>query len=42
MFSSMKNALKRELMPVGLHPNKEGYRVWAQAVEPIIVKFLGE
>lgn len=42
VFLDDKGKLKRELMPDGLHPNPEGYRVWAQAMEPTIRKFLGE
>ncbi len=34
--------LNRELMPDGLHPNEEGYRAWAKAMDPTIQKFLGE
>lgn len=42
IFLDEKGNLKRELMPDGLHPNAEGYRVWAKAMEPTIQKFLGE
>lgn len=42
VFLDDKGNLKRDLMPDGLHPNPEGYRVWAEAMEPTIVKFLGE
>lgn len=42
VFLDENGKLKRDLMPDGLHPNVEGYRVWAQAMEPTIRKFLAE
>ncbi|QTN32328.1 hypothetical protein HZ994_08290 [Akkermansiaceae bacterium] len=42
VFLDDEGKLNRALMPDGLHPNLEGYRVWAQAMEPTIRKFLGE
>ena len=29
-------------MPDFLHPNEAGYRIWAEAMEPMIKKLLGE
>ena len=42
VFLDDKGNLKTDLMPDGLHPNEEGYRVWGEAMEPTIKKFLGE
>jgi beta-glucosidase len=42
IFLDGEGKLNRALMPDGLHPNIEGYRVWAKAMEPTIRKFLGE
>jgi len=42
VFLDEKGHMNRALMPDGLHPSIEGYRVWAQAMEPVIRKFLGE
>lgn len=42
VFLDENGNMKRDLMPDGLHPNEEGYRVWGKAMEPAIRKFLGE
>ena len=42
VFLDEKGTLNRELMPDGLHPNEEGYRAWAKAMEPTIQTLLGE
>ena len=42
VFLNKDGSLKRELIPDALHPNVEGYRVWAKAMEPTIVNLLGE
>jgi beta-glucosidase len=42
VFLDDKGHIKRELMPDALHPNEEGYRVWAKAMEPTLRKLLGE
>lgn len=34
--------LRKELMPDLLHPNSEGYRVWAEAMEPTIARLMRE
>jgi beta-glucosidase len=41
VFLDDKGNLNRGLMPDGLHPNEEGYRVWGKAMEPTISRFLG-
>ena len=42
VFLNEDGTLKREIMPDALHPNVEGYRVWAKAMEPTIRQLLGE
>lgn len=42
VFLDEKGNIKKDLMPDGLHPNEEGYRVWGKAMEPTITKLLGE
>ena len=37
-----KGILTREIMPDLLHPNEKGYQIWAEAMEPTIVKLMGE
>ena len=34
--------LPKRLMPDLLHPNKEGYKIWAEAMEPAIHDLLGK
>jgi enterochelin esterase-like enzyme/lysophospholipase L1-like esterase len=34
--------LPKDVMPDLLHPNSKGYEIWASAVEPTIVRLLGE
>ena len=31
-----------DLVPDGTHPNEKGYAAWAEAMEPVIAKLLGE
>lgn len=42
VFLDDKGNLKMDLMPDGLHPNEDGYRVWAEAMEPKLKELLGE
>ncbi len=42
VFLDEDGTMNKDLMPDGLHPNEAGYRVWAEAMEPAIRKFLGE
>jgi beta-glucosidase len=37
-----KSVLTREIMPDLLHPNEKGYQIWAETMEPTIVKLMGE
>jgi len=41
-FLNKKGVLTREVMPDLLHPEEKGYRIGAQAMEPTIVKLMGE
>ncbi len=34
--------LPQEIMPDFLHPGAEGYRLWAEAMEPRVKELLGE
>mgnify|MGYP002640175882 CR=1 FL=1 len=34
--------LNKRIMPDLLHPNEQGYRIWAEAMEPTIKKLMGE
>ena len=42
VFLLENGELPEELMPDYLHPNKEGYRLWAEAMEPMIESLTGE
>ena len=39
-FLDENGILPESLMPDGLHPNEEGYRIWAQALLPLIQEHL--
>ena len=41
-FLSADGTLTKEIMPDFLHPNKKGYEIWAQAMEPKIAELMGE
>jgi beta-glucosidase len=41
-FLNADGSLKKELMPDYLHPNEEGYRLWAEAMEPVVAEMMGE
>ncbi len=42
VFLNEEGNLTREIMPDLLHPGKEGYRRWAEAIEEDIVRIMGE
>lgn len=42
LFQDRDGRLKRDLMPDLLHPNEQGYQVWAEAMEPQLKSLLGE
>jgi beta-glucosidase len=41
-FLDDEGVLSKEIMPDLLHPNKRGYAMWAEAVEPAIKQLMGE
>jgi lysophospholipase L1-like esterase len=41
-FLEDDGTLPKEIMPDLLHPNKKGYIIWAEAMEPTIQKLMGE
>ncbi len=41
-FLKDDRTLPRDIMPDLLHPNKKGYEIWAEAMEPTISKLMGE
>ena len=41
-FLDKQGVLPKEIMPDMLHPNEEGYALWAEAMEPKIAQLLGE
>ena len=36
LFLNDDGVLPKDIMPDFLHPNKEGYAIWGNAVEPIL------
>jgi lysophospholipase L1-like esterase len=34
--------LTKDIMPDYLHPNKAGYKIWAEAIEPKVAELMGE
>ena len=40
IFLNADGTMKRDLMPDALHPNPEGYRVWAEAMKPTLDKLM--
>ena len=41
-FLTEDGELTKKIMPDYLHPNKTGYTIWAEAIEPKIVELMGE
>lgn len=41
-FLTEDGTLTPEVMPDALHPNENGYRIWAEAIEPKVRELLGE
>ena len=41
-FLDDEGNLPKDIMPDLLHPNAQGYEIWAQAMEPTIKKLMGE
>ena len=42
LFLQKDGVLPPEIMPDFLHPNKAGYEIWANAIEPIVADALGD
>lgn len=41
-FLTDNKLLSKDIMPDYLHPNKAGYKIWAEAMEPKIAQLMGE
>ena len=41
-FLNPDQTMEKEIMPDFLHPSAKGYQIWAQAMEPILTKLLGD
>jgi len=42
VFLDENGILPKSIMPDSLHPNTEGYKRWAKAIEPTVKKLMGE
>lgn len=41
-FLAEDGTLPKSIMPDLLHPNEQGYRIWAEAIEPTVAKLMGD
>jgi beta-glucosidase len=41
-FLTKDGLLSTDIMPDYLHPNKAGYKIWAEAIEPKVAELMGE
>jgi beta-glucosidase len=41
-FLAADGTLSKTIMPDLLHPNAQGYEIWAKAIEPTVAKLMGE
>jgi len=41
-FLTEDGILSEDIMPDYLHPNKAGYKIWAEAIEPKVAQLMGE
>ncbi len=41
-FLTEDGTLTREIMPDLLHPRGKGYQIWAEAIEPMVARLMGE
>jgi len=41
-FLTEDGILSKDIMPDYLHPNKAGYKIWAEAMEPKVAQLMGE
>ncbi len=42
VFLTENGILTQDIMPDYLHPNKLGYKIWAESMEPIVAQMMGE
>ncbi len=42
IFLTEDEELTKDIMPDFLHPNKTGYKIWAEAIEPKVAQLMGE
>ena len=40
-FLTEEGFLSKKIMPDYLHPNEEGYKIWAEAIEPKVAELMG-
>jgi len=41
-FLTKDGTLSKDIMPDLLHPNARGYKIWAEAIESVVAKLMGE
>ena len=41
-FENPDGTLPREIMPDLLHLSEKGYTIWAESIEPMVAKLMGE
>jgi lysophospholipase L1-like esterase len=41
-FLTKDGFLSKKIMPDYLHPNEEGYKIWAEAMEPKVAELMGD
>ena len=41
-FLTKDGMLTKDIMPDYLHPNKAGYKIWAETIEPKVAELMGE
>jgi beta-glucosidase len=41
-FLFKDGTLSKDIMPDLLHPNTRGYKIWAEAIEPVVAELMGE
>ena len=41
-FLTKDGFLSMKIMPDYLHPNEEGYKIWAEAIEPKVAELMGD
>jgi beta-glucosidase len=41
-FLDKNRVLHKSIMPDPVHPSPEGYRIWAEAMEPTVKKLMGK